>query len=368
VDRRSLLVASIALAALACRDRTAAPPDAGNDGGRNDAANPLTLVVAVTGCATYQAAGGCTNPEAPCCTGAPPLTLSFVPVGSPELSQFRWTFGDGTPPTTERAPSHVYAHPGEYLVTVVGGSSEVGMVNPPHPLQVAVKALAAGVPCDVDGQCGDGLLCLCAPGAGCSPAFTRGLCSKVCETEPCGADAVCAALNVGPPVDAGTRPPLCIAACQTSAQCPAGYVCQTVPTGSTAEAEPWTRGCLPLGAARDLGGPCRDANEQLDNDACATRVCADIGALGACSVGCDDTHPCPDGAGCALIGGGRQLCLRSGCGSDADCAPDPLLTCGPLQPASGDAIVTVCAPKRCTGDAACAPSGRCGADGFCIRR
>ena len=56
------------------------------------------------------------------------------------------------------------------------------------------------------------------------------------------------------------------------------------PTAGATAATPWTRACLPLGAARDVGAPCRDANEVLDADACTTGVCADVGALGVCSA------------------------------------------------------------------------------------
>ena len=51
----------------------------------------------------------------------------------------------------------------------------------PDPLYVVVESLPAGVPCDVKDQCGEGLTCLCTPGSGCSPAFTRGFCSMACD-------------------------------------------------------------------------------------------------------------------------------------------------------------------------------------------
>ena len=164
---------------------------------------------------------------------------------------------------------------------------------------------------------------------------------------------------------AGARGPLCLAACQTSATCAAGFACQTLPTG--AGSTPWTRACLPLGAARDVGDPCRDASEVLDANACTTGVCADVGALGVCSAACDTVRPCPDGTACASLADGRRLCLLS-CVQDGDCARDPLLACAPAAPISGGSTATVCAPKSCTSDAACAPSGRCGPNGVCIRR
>ena len=258
------IVVSIALAGLACRERGAATPDAAIDGGRSEGSSALTLVIAVTGCAPYEAAGLCgpNGGTAPCCRGAPPLALSFAPVGSPELTRFKWSFGDDTPTTTERAPSHVYAYPGKYQVTLIGDGNDIGMPNP-DPLYVVVESLPAGAPCDIKDQCGDGLTCLCAPGGGCSPAFTRGFCSMACDPTLCAAGAVCAAPIPRRPARRG---PLCLAACQTSAQCAPGYVCQTLPARSTTAATPWTRGCLPLGAMRDLGGSCRDANDVLADD------------------------------------------------------------------------------------------------------
>jgi len=365
VGSQRLIVASIALAGLACRERGAAIPDAATDGIQSEGSSALTLVIAVTGCADYEPVGNCgpNGSTAPCCRGAPPLTLSFAPVGSPELTRFKWSFGDETPTTADRAPSHVYAYPGTYQVTLIGDGNDIGMPDP-DPLYVVVESLPAGAPCDVRDQCGDGLACLCAPGSGCSPAFTRGFCSMACDTATCGPNAVCAAPALGAPAGAGAPAALCLAACQTSAQCAPGYVCQTLPTGSTTAAAPWTRACLPLGAVRDLGGPCRDANDVLANDACATRLCADVGALGVCSATCDDTHPCPVEATCTRLADGRQLCLVA-CTIGVDCDRDPLLACAPAEMMSS---VTVCAPKRCTGDAACAPSGRCGPDGVCVRK
>ncbi len=361
------IVASIALAGLACRERGAAIPDAATDGRRSEGSSALTLVIAVTGCAPYEAAGNCgpNGGTAPCCRGAPPLALKFAPVGSPELTRFKWSFGDDTPTTTERAPSHVYAYPGKYQVTLIGDGNDIGMPET-DPLYVVVEPLPAGAPCDIKDQCGDGLTCLCTPGSGCSPAFTRGFCSMACDTANCGAKAVCAAPALGVSGGAGAPAALCLAACETSAQCAPGYVCQTLPARSTTAVTPWTRGCLPLGALRDLGGSCRDANEVLADDICATGLCADVGALGVCSVSCDDSRPCPAEATCTRLADGRQLCLAR-CTLGVDCDRDPLLVCAPWDMTSTGPTVTVCAPKRCTGDAVCAPSGRCGSD-VCVRK
>jgi hypothetical protein len=141
-------------------------------------------------------------------------------------------------------------------------------------------------------------------------------------------------------------------------------VCQTLPAGSAS----WTHGCLPLGAAADLGASCRDASDALSDAACTTGSCADVGALGVCSATCDDGHPCPDQAACALLADGRRLCLLT-CSADPDCGRDPLLGCVAVQRAAdAGADVTACGPKACASDTACGPSGRCGPAGFCVRK
>jgi PKD domain-containing protein len=359
---RKLAASLIALAGLACREQGSAPRDASSDGSKSDVPSPLTLDIAVTGCASY-------DPTTPICTGRPPLTLSFAPVGSPELTRFLWTFGDGTPTTTERAPSHTYAHEGRYTVKLIGGANDIGNIKPPNELTIAVAPLGAGAPCDVDIQCAGGLACVCAPGSGCPPAFVRGVCSMACDTAACDAHAVCAALAIGPASAAGTGgpAPLCLASCTTNTDCAPGFVCQILPAGSPAAGTSWTRGCVPLGALVDAGGPCRDANEALADDACATGLCADAGALGICSATCDDRNLCPDQTACARLADGRQLCLRT-CASDPDCGRDPLLACAPLQRVGDGPDLSACGPKSCTGDASCAPSGRCGPDGVCVRK
>jgi hypothetical protein len=363
-------VALAAMAAMGCPDHGTSARDGGSDGIGSEASSSLTLDIGVSGCGQYAADGNC-DPDAgvgPCCTGAPPLALSFAPVGSPELTQFLWKFGDGSPDTTERAPSHVYPRPGVYHVTLLGGGASTGMVNPPQPLTVVVESLATGALCDGDSQCGDGLTCLCAPGAGCPPAFVRGVCSAACDTVACGATATCASISVVPAADAGTGAPVCLASCQKSADCPSGLVCVTLPAAGSAPATPWTLGCLPPGALQDLGEPCRDANEVLDDSACSTGLCADVGALGVCSATCDDSRPCPDQAACVLTPDGQPRCLRT-CTAGTDCAArDPLLACAPAQRAgAGTGAVMVCSPKACSSDAACAPSGRCGPNAVCVR-
>jgi PKD repeat protein len=341
---------------LGCHQRTYVVPasDGGSSDGPGDALAPLTLDISVTGCATFDVAQVV-------CSGPAPLTVSFAPVGSPALTSFRWTFDDGTPASLERAPSHTYALPGEYTVSVTGQGT-VGTVTQTRKNLISVQALAAGAACDVDSQCSDGLRCLCKSGSNCGPAFSRGICSTACATGFCGAGAICAAFALGAPTeageagvttDAGATSPVCLADCSGGAACAPGFVCQQIPGGGGAA--PWVAGCLPLGAAKDFGSSCRNANDLLDDSACTTGFCANLGALGLCSAACDGTHPCPGGAACAILSATTELCLPA-CSAATPCTSDPSLGCTAATDAdagidagvvisAGDPGVAYCAPK-----------------------
>jgi hypothetical protein len=405
-----------------CRSSSSGATDGGRDAFAGDVqvaevAPALALDFAVTGCAHDDVAMAK-------CTGTPPLTLSFSPVGSAALSRFLWTFGDGTPPSTARAPIHTYVVPGDYDVTLVA-EGVVGSLSRARAGFVSVAALGAGAPCDVDAQCGS-LRCSCAPGSGCGAAFPRGLCTESCAATACAAGAVCAQLalpalpavtpvsiDAGPdPVsdaaaspdaldaatsdardapaadaptsdagDAGTSPrrpprPLCLAGCENDAACPVGLACRALP-GAGAAAAPWTRACLPP-SIQEVGGPCRSAAGLLDAALCASADCADLGALGLCSASCVADADCPPGSLCGTFGSGAALCLET-CAAPADCTRDPLLRCesaggsGPLgfQMKAAPAGATFCAPTSCAVDDDCGPAGRCvptGAGAHCTRR
>jgi hypothetical protein len=368
---RLLLLALVAVTGAACRQgRAQVLSDAGADANGSDGNAPLSLAISVTGCAAQAYGAGAGG----FCSGPAPLMLVFSPVGSPDFARFKWSFGDGTPDVSARAPTHGFPLPGSYQVTLTAVLAGGGTVQ--SGLLVLVDALAAGSPCDVDAQCAPGLACACAPGSGCSAAFVRGICSAGCATTACGADAVCAAVPLAPPADGGAAAPApwCVASCPTGTACPPGLVCQTLPAAGAAAASPWARGCVPLGTLADVGAPCRDANGALDDDACATGLCADLGALGVCSAACDAGRPCPDGTVCTSFADGRRLCLVT-CGGATTCVRDPLLACSSSP--SGDAGAgfqadaaagtEICGPKPCMGDGDCAPSGQCGAGGACVR-
>jgi PKD repeat protein len=425
------------LASSACHTRIYAP-DGGADATPGDAVpadvpGTLALDFAATGCArldpdagTSHADGGVTP-----CMGTPPLTLTFAPVSSAALTRFRWTFGDGSAASTDRAPTHTYTLPGTYDVSLVAEGA-VGSVSRAHVGFVEVTSALTGAPCDVDAQCGPDLFCLCGQGAPCADPFTRGVCARACPAAGCGERAACARVDVtaravatssdaspdgvrdaatgdapdapafdaadgaidGPraadapadapftsdsasdradaatadgAADASQAPaavtPVCLAACASDADCPTGLGCRTLP--GTAGAGSWASVCVPP-SLRRVGEPCRDAEDRLDDQLCATGVCTDLGAIGLCSASCAGGAACPSGAACATFGDGRALCLAT-CSTSAPCARDPLLDC---ETAAGVGALgfltsppaptaTFCAPRTCTSGADCSPSGTC---------
>jgi PKD repeat protein len=339
----------LAAAALGCQQRVymMAPMTGGPDGG-SDAATLQSLRISVTGCATFDVTNAI-------CYGTAPLTVSFAPVGSSAFTNFLWNFGDHSLQSTERAPTHTYTLPSgptPYSVSVTGQVGEIGGTVASLPTEVIVMALPAGAACDVDKQCGQGLQCFCQVGSGCSSAFSRGICSTTCATGFCGTGSICAQIALGQaPGDGGSALPVCLADCSGSASCGSGYVCQKMPGGPGGAA--WVSGCLPVGAENDFGFSCRDANGVLQDGACTTGHCADIGALGMCTATCDAAHPCPAGGACARLSGGAELCLPA-CSAALPCTSDPELACttpadggvdGGLTIAGGTAGVAYCAPR-----------------------
>ncbi len=259
--------------AVGCRDQKAGDrPDGGDDGGVPDGPILRTLDMAISGCPDY-------DPDTRVCSGPAPLTVSFAPVGSPDLTRFKWTFGDGTPSVTERTPTHTYTLPGTYDVRVDGlvGEPDVGIVPYNRRGAILVVPVAIGGLCDLDAQCGTGPSCTCTPGSGCADAFLRGLCAFPCPNGQC-LGGTCVTLAMAGGDGAVTRHPLCLGACESDGDCALGLVCSTLPSGGPLAR--WHRVCLPRGAVTGPGGSCRDENGNLDGNNCATGACADMGTLG----------------------------------------------------------------------------------------
>ena len=61
--------------------------------------------------------------------GLPPLSVQFNDESQEKPTSWEWDFGDGTPPSTEQNPVHIYTKPGVYAVTLIAtntaGSSEM---------------------------------------------------------------------------------------------------------------------------------------------------------------------------------------------------------------------------------------------------
>ncbi len=370
MPRRGWTSAFLLLATAACPQDNAPNPDAAIDAqpridtGRPDATQSV-LSVDFT-------AGGCfsLDPAGPTCTGRAPLTLSFVPVSTSPVVRFLWDFGDGTAKSSERTTSHTFTRPGSYDVTLVGAASSGGSVTKSRPGFVVILANDLGSACDVDGQCESGLSCLCGSAMRCplAPAFVRGICTSPCRDTICREPALCADLTLG----AGTMPeawrsPLCVRPCTADKDCATGMRCRDLPGRFPAGS--WIKACFP-DVPGDPGTSCRSSNGQLRDDLCLSGKCADLGALGLCSLECKSTT-CPPGTACAELGDGRSLCLRA-CNAAFTCAADPLLACaapdpsGPLGfrvpegPVDGQ---NYCAPRRCATAIDCGPTGSCMVNG-----
>jgi PKD repeat protein len=415
----------ILLGLWGCRDRAYVPPSAGGGGsagfdagGATDGApGAIALDFTVTGCPDpdrYLA-----NRQ---CAGAAPLTLGFSPVSSAPLFRLLWDFGDGTPASFDRAPSHDYTLPGLYDVTLVGDGSQ-GTVSRTRRGFILVAPAAAGATCDVDAQCAAGLTCLCGAAAPCAPTLARGLCSASCGggavggaggrdgdggsgadagsgaggsdgggsasggrdggaggavAGACSTGAICGDLAPGGAGEAGGpgalpwRSAICLRGCATDGDCDPGLRCRDLPGDPGAVTAGWVKGCFgafPL----DVGSPCRAADGALAGGQCTSGRCEDLGALGLCAAACDELRPCPSGSACASFGDGRALCLQA-CLTAGDCTRDPLLGCetagtpGALgftiaTPPSTPIAASYCAPRTCVTDADCGPAGICaGAD------
>jgi PKD repeat protein len=434
----SLVIGLAALAAAGCKSSTEPSADGGLDAALSDAsaldlATALGLDFVATGCASGNTAR--LDAGVARCTGTAPLTLTFSPVGSATLTRYRWTFGDGTSPSSERAPTHTYVLPGTYDVAVAAEGPS-GSVSRQRPGFVEVSPNSAGQPCNIDGQCAAGLSCLCGEGAPCGDGFTHGICTRACPASGCEPGAACARVPLpAPPAgadagaadvpvsayaadadddaaadvpssfdaasdggagdapardaagdagasdaadaaardtaaadDAAAAPTpgfLCIGTCVQDADCADGLVCSPLPGQAPGS---WVSVCVPA-SLRRVGEPCRNSRGQLDDGLCASGQCADLGALGLCSASCAGGLACPPGAACATFGDGRALCVAacSAPPSPLSCTRDPLLACetGTGGGALGFALspsmtgAKFCAPRACSSQADCAPSGTC---------
>lgn len=289
------------------------------------------------------AALGCTafDPTIPSCGGTAPLTLRFVALAPAAIDSYVWTFGDGGTDATA-SPVHTFATPGTYAVSLaVGGGG--GTAQRERDGYVVVGPAPLGGACTGGDQCATGLECV------------LGFCARGCAGAACDAGAVCTDLGHG---DETWRRPLCLRTCAGDGDCAAGLRCREL---RAAESGTWVKACF-TDALHDDGGSCVAPDGSLDDGACASGSCQDLGARGLCALPCGG-KTCPSYAACATLNSGESLCLAR-CGA---CDGDPWLGCE-MPGASGDLGFTApagsyCAPRRCTGDD-CGPDGLCQA-GFC---
>jgi PKD repeat protein len=77
-------------------------------------------------------------------TGNSPLTVQFTNQSTGDITAHNWNFGDGSAPSTDPNPSHVFTNPGVYDVTLIvsgpGGSSQ------PATTKITVNAPPAAPP------------------------------------------------------------------------------------------------------------------------------------------------------------------------------------------------------------------------------
>jgi PKD repeat protein len=307
-------------------------------------------------------ASDCATTSATVCRGQAPLTLHFGTLAPRAIEGFRWTFGDGTADSTAETPSHTFALPGHYSVTLVatagGRSAQAAKID-----FVVVDALPIGAGCH-QGQCAAGLSCVCGDATGCPGV--PGVCSVACAPL-CNPGTVCIGFTAG---TLDWQRSLCLPTCSGDGDCPAGARCRELSSRTG-----WSKACWTGGFPLDEGQSCDGPSGAPDATLCAGGSCAALGARGLCARSCDSTHPCPSYASCALLSSGEHRCL-AGCQADRPCAGDPFLACQ-APDATGDLGFTVpggagtyCAPRRCTGTSDCGPDGDClarGSASFCLQ-
>jgi PKD repeat protein len=352
----------------------AAPDGAPPDAARPADAAPLPLVVDFT-------VENCPLPDAdlPSCSGTAPFTVQFEPITTATISQYRWDFGDGKSDDPSATPLHTFDSPGSFSVTLYGFDWTGGMVQKTRDNFINVSPNGLGERCQADQQCASDLYCLCSAANPCTTGPLGGMCTSLCQKSSCAVGEVCANLGTATANSGHAEPwqtQICLPACRSDTDCPAGLGCRTLPGWPNAALS--VHGCF-ADVPADLGGPCRSAAGALRNDLCVAGLCADLGALGLCSRNCSATL-CPAGSDCVVFGDGRELCLVP-CASGFPCNSDPLLTCvGPAlsllgyrlkTPPLGEQAGAYCAPKPCADDTYCGAAGLCRQDsggGHCVAR
>lgn len=398
IPRNPPIWLAIAVAAgAACTNVPLRIGDDGGDGSQGaadlraaDLGSPVLFAAfTLTGCARLELLG-----RGPRCTGVAPLTLRLVPITA-GVDIYRWQVTQQVPDAgahampvldevqaRQRSPQALFSLPGQYQVALaVGGPAGTATALG----EVLVEAAPLGATCRLDGQCQEGLRCLCgqatrpvdAGDGPCPGVLQDGLCTRACETRTCPIGGVCMDLSRSRG-GAGWQRPVCVPSCAKDAECRPGLLCRELPLWAAMGARRlWGHGCF-LEGPGGIGAGCIDGGGAPDPTACATGVCEPLGARDLCTDACDGD--CPASAACAAWNGGAPAPAGPRCLPRCDAmhpCRDPLLSCQPgglpgalgfRLPGEPDAT-TVCAPRRCAGDGDC-KLGRCTALGgasFCVR-
>ena len=308
----------------------------------------------------------------PSCSGTAPFTVQFLPITTPNISNYLWNFGDDTGVDNSPAPLHTFYFPGSFTVMLAGFSSQ--WVDRTRSGFINVSPIAMGGTCQDDLQCDSDLFCLCSDADQCTTGPLTGMCTSSCPEKQ-----VCANLASTPTYPGRAEPwqtQICLSECQTDADCRPGLKCRALPAWPNGNL--WVHGCFTDQPA-DLGGFCMDAYGAYRNDLCVSGFCTNLGALGLCSRDCSNAL-CAVGSYCAVFDDGRELCLVP-CSASFPCDKDPLLACvapgfSPLDYRLKDLSSTeigerICAPKPCSSHTDCGAAGLCNqgsAGGHCVAR
>jgi hypothetical protein len=348
---------------------------------------PLRAVFTVTGCDKLEFDAE-SHPQ---CTAPRQRPLTFVPLGV-GVSTVVWSFPGGAPSSsTLLTPEASWAQLGDYTVSLAaggGGGTALGSGI------IHIVPGGSGSACTGDQDCDSaaGLSCLCGEGSGCPAQLASGVCVRRCETASCQAGEACVDLARGgvAPGDGGVnggdggatdafRVRACLRTCASTSSCRAGLACLELPSVSAgaplAAPYTWVKACF-APVLGEVGASCAAPDGSLDDSRCLTGHCQPLGARGVCTDACDDGSPCPSTAVCAMLPSTGPLCLRR-CTAGEDCG-DPLTACsGPGAGGLGYALppgepmsTLLCAEKRCSLPADCAPAGTCsnlGGASFCVK-
>jgi len=216
---------------------------------------------------------------------------------------------------------------------------------------------AVGTACTTDEDCPGGMCLTWLPGGTCAPACG--------PAAPCPANSVCAPIYSDPAMPIRN---LCLALCDTVADCREGYACDDDTTCWPID--------NPIGKSKPIGAACRVANECASN-LCQPEISKDrpTGFVdGMCISTSCQTKNCAAGGKCVILAGGGSACFGA-CSKQSDCRGG--YRCNPgagaCLPACDDhpdcPDKHVCQDNRCVNAfVACSvshPAGQCPGNQWC---